>query len=309
MQDMTHYTAIGDAFKPAWQHGVIAIGNFDGIHQGHQALLAQARAIAVQKGLACLALTFAPHPRRFFQPQTPPFLIYDAVTKEKVLGQYVDGVITLPFDFALSQLSATDFIDKILRDGLNAQHIVVGQNFVFGHGRQGHVETLMAHGFDVTALAPVMNENDTIYSSTAVRQALQNGDMTLAAKLLGRAWSVTGTVVTGEKLGRTLGYPTANIAWPEMVIAPRLGVYVVSVELHGKIIKGVASYGIRPTVNTLETPLLEVHLFDYDGDLYGQDLSVSFHHFIRGEENFPNLEILQAQMAKDADFARNFALQ
>ncbi|HEY1095919.1 MAG TPA: bifunctional riboflavin kinase/FAD synthetase [Alphaproteobacteria bacterium] len=301
---MTHYTPIGDAFKPAWQHGVIAIGNFDGVHQGHQALLAQARAIATQKQAPCLALTFAPHPRRFFQPQTPPFLIYDHSTKEKVLGPYVDGVITLPFDFALSQLSATDFIDKILHDGLKAQHIVVGQNFVFGHGRQGHVETLMAHGFDVTALAPVMNESETIYSSTSVRQALQNGDMALAGKLLGRTWSVTGKVIPGEKLGRTLGYPTANITWPEMIIAPRFGIYAVTVEDDGKMIKGVASYGIRPTVNTVETPLLEVHLFDFNGDLYGRELTVSFHHFIRGEEKFRDLESLTKQMHQDCTKAQ-----
>jgi riboflavin kinase/FMN adenylyltransferase len=305
MKDSASHSVFKASLPASHLRGVVAIGNFDGLHQGHQALLAQARAIAQQKQCPCVVLTFDPHPRYFFQPATAPFLIYDAVTKNDLLATQADHVITLPFDKALSQLSATDFIEIVLHNGLQAQHIVVGQNFVFGHGRQGHVETLMAHGFDVTALTPVTGDNGVIYSSTAVRQELQNGQIDKVTPILGRPWSITGVVIKGDQRGRTLGYPTANIAWPEKIIPPRFGIYVVTMQCaDGVLRKGVASFGVRPTFYAETIPLLEVYLFDFDGDLYGQDITIFFHHFLRSEEKFSSTDDLIKQMEQDCLQAR-----
>jgi len=252
-------------------------------------------------------LTFSPHPRRFFQPDAAPFLLNDPMTRENLLLAYgADAVISLPFDATLSQLSSGDFIQTILQDGLKAQHIVVGQNFVFGHGRQGHVDTLMAHGFDVTALAPVLAPDGTLYSSTFVRQAIQSGDMTRAQDILGHPWSVRGPVIKGDQRGRVMGFPTANIAWPKDIILPLLGVYAVTLELTDQtILKGVASIGVRPTFYDQDAPLLEVHLFDFNGDLYGQDVTVHIHHFIRAEEKFSDMATLTEQIAKDCIVAKD----
>jgi riboflavin kinase/FMN adenylyltransferase len=297
-------------FKPSAQGGVVAIGNFDGVHKGHQALLAQACAIADQKNCPCVVLTFAPHPRRFFQPHAPNFMLYDIAQRETLLlAQGVDEVVTLSFDHALSQLSAENFIQHILHDGLHAQHIVVGQNFVFGHGRTGHVDTLMAHGFDVTALAAVTQTEGSVYSSTSVRQAIQNHDFKKVESILGRAWHIQERVIKGAQRGRTLGFPTANMMWPDDIIEPAFGVYHVVVKLtDGTWKDGIANFGLRPTINPIvgntDKPLLEVHLFDFASDLYGQELQVTPRHFIRSEQTFPDLTALQAQITQDVRTAQ-----
>ena len=306
---MFTYTLFDGTIKPQDRQGVVAIGNFDGVHRGHQALLAEGRALADRLGCAFHVLTFSPHPRRFFQPQAEPFLIAQPELKNQLLRQAgADHVLTLSFDDALSRLSATDFIQYILQDLLGARHIVVGQNFVFGHGRQGHVETLLAHGFDVTALSPVSTPDGLIYSSTAVRQALQCGDMPQAKNLLGRDWQMQGTVIQGQQRGRTINIPTANIAWPDDMIRPAFGVYAVTARLPGdKIYSGIANIGIRPTVDdTPAQPLLEAHLFDFDGDLYGQDIGVTIQTFIRPEQKFADFAALKAQIDRDINAVRAY---
>lgn len=306
----TSYNLFGVTVKPEWRNGVVAIGNFDGVHCGHQALLQRARAIADQEQIPLIVLTFAPHPRVYFQPQAEPFLITQPEHKESLLKTYgADGVITLPFNERFSRLSAADFIQDVLTDGLAAKHIVIGQNFVFGHGRQGHVETLLAHGFDVTALSPVTDATGMIYSSTAVRQALLEGRMTDVAVLLDRGWGITGRVVKGRTLGRELGFPTANIIWPPDIIHPLHGIYAITCTLpDGHVVKGVGYYGVRPTVTYFATaPLLEVHLFDFDNDLYGNILTITFGCFIRPDQKFETLEDLQAQIARDCQIARDAA--
>lgn len=305
--DTPSYTVLDGPVKPEWQHGVIAIGNFDGVHGGHQALLQEARAIANQKNSPCIALTFTPHPRRFFQPSAPAFLLTDEEKRAQfLLRAGADAVLHVPFNAATSQLSAGDFIQLILHDALQAKHIVVGQNFVFGHGRQGHVETLMAHGFDVTALAPVAMNNGMLYSSTQVRQALQDSNVALATDLLKRPWSVHGVVITGQQRGRTIDVPTANIAWPDNILQPAFGVYAITATLpDNRPFKGVANIGVRPTLDiATPAPLLEAHLFDFNGDLYGQDITIHLHHFIRPEAKFPSFDDMAKQIADDITQAR-----
>lgn len=302
MNNDTSYNLFGVSVKPDWRHGVVAIGNFDGVHYGHQALLQRARALADQEQAPFIVLTFAPHPRRFFQPQSEPFLITQPSIKESLLIAHgADGVLTLPFTEQFSRVSASDFIQDVLSEGLAAKHIVVGQNFVFGHGRQGHVETLLAHGFDVTALTPITDADDTIYSSTAVRLALHHGDMAAAAANLGRPWSIHGIVTKGEQRGRTIGFPTANISWPENILRPIHGVYAVDCILpDGTVKQAIANIGVRPTVTYFATAaILEVHLFDFNGDLYGQDLTIQFKSFIRPEEKFASLDELKLQIERD----------
>lgn len=316
MLNDTDYSLSLPALKPSTipfaTQGVVAIGNFDGVHRGHQALLAQARAIADQSASPCVALTFSPHPRRFFQPHAPAFMLCVQHERDDLLRQYgADHVESLPFNASLSQMSAEDFIQYILRDRLQARHIVVGQNFVFGRGRQGHVDTLMAHGFDVTALAQVTDAEDMIYSSTAVRQAIMAHDFAQAAALLGRAWHIAGPVITGAQRGRTLGVPTANIPWPEDVLQPPFGVYAVTAHTQdGESYAAIANFGVRPTIDaSTENPLLEVHLFDFSDDLYGQTIRVTPHHFIRPEQTFADLSALKAQITQDIAQARAFCLQ
>jgi riboflavin kinase/FMN adenylyltransferase len=302
------------ALKPPYTGGVVAIGNFDGVHRGHQALLAQARAIADQQNIPCIALTFSPHPRRFFQPHAPAFMLCAQAERDDLLRQAgADHVAILPFNTQLSQMSAEEFIQHILRDWLQARHIVVGQNFVFGRGRQGHVDTLMAHGFDVTGLAQVTDAHDTIYSSTAIRQAIMAHDFTQAESLLGRTWAITGNVIAGAQRGRTIGFPTANLLWPHDLLQPPFGVYAVTVQCaDGTNHSAIANFGVRPTIHQDDTdaqPLLEVHLFDFSGDLYGQAIRITPHHFIRPEQSFPDLAALQAQITQDVQQAQLFHLQ
>ncbi len=309
MNDVLSYNPFQDGSKQHARGGVVAIGNFDGVHRGHQALLQRAQMIATQGGLPFQVLTFDPHPRRFFQPQATPFLLTQPNVKNALLRQtQCDDIITLPFTEDLSRLTANEFIQIVLADGLAAKHIVVGQNFVFGYGRQGHVETLLAHGFDVTALAPVMDDHGLIYSSTAVRQAIAVSDIAQATHILGRPWSMTGVVIAGQQRGRTIGFPTANIAWPLEMLQPVFGVYAVNVVLSdSRVVKGIANIGIRPTVDeTVTHPLLEVHLFDFDDDLYGQDVAVQLLHFIRPEQKFSGLDALKSQIVQDCVIAKSF---
>ncbi len=295
---------------PGAKGGAVALGNFDGVHCGHKALLELTAQHARALGGPLAVLTFEPHPRRFFVPDTAPFRLTLPPAKVRLLGETgVRAVLAQRFDQAFAALSADAFVDEVLLAGLGARHVVCGYDFTFGARRSGNVERLRqmgeARGMGVTVLDPVMREGE-IYSSTRIREALRAGWPTEAAELLGYPWEIEGTVEQGDRRGRTIGFPTANVALGEH-LRPRFGVYAVRVLVVGEESKGwreaVANLGRRPTVGKLQENF-EVHLFDFDGDLYGKTLRVALVDFIRPEMKFAGLEPLKAQIAADAATAR-----
>jgi len=290
---------------------VVAIGNFDGVHRGHQAIIDKAGHLARACGASLGVLTFEPHPRRFFRPDSPPFQLTSFRLKLRLLEALgVDNVFVLPFNQALSELSAEDFVREVLVEGLRARHVLVGDNFFFGHKRGGDTALLerlgRSHGFGVTILRQVEGTTGEAYSSTGIRDYLTAGNPTRAALLLGRYWEIEGRVQSGAKLGRKLGFPTANIALGE-VLEPAYGVYAAraGVDRGGETVwhPGVANIGIRPMVEGDE-PLLEVHLFDFDEDLYGQHMRVALVDYLRPEMTFDDMAAMQVQMAEDSRRAR-----
>ena len=289
-----------------------AIGNFDGVHKGHQALIAHAGRVAKQAGLPLAVICFDPHPRKYFQRDHAPFLLMDSHTKARMLAtQGVDIVIEITFDAALQTMSPEAFVRDVLHTALNVRHLFAGADFAFGKGRAGSVEFLQesgqALGIMVESVSLVASSKQSIISSTAIRQALQKPDLALAESLLGRKHILSGLVVEGDKRGRQLNFPTANIALGECM-APAFGVYAVTAELEtengdARQLAGVANIGKRPTVNDRGI-LAEAHLFDFAEDIYGQRLSLNLHSFIRPEQKFDGLDALTAQIARDVASAR-----
>jgi riboflavin kinase/FMN adenylyltransferase len=291
-----------------WKGGAVALGNFDGVHTGHQALIGHAKARAEALGAPLVALTFEPHPRRFFVPDTGPFRLTLPPAKERLLGECgVRAVLAQRFDEAFAALPPDTFIDGVLLEGLGARHVVCGYDFTFGARRGGNVEHLReqgrAKGFGVSVLDPVMREGE-IYSSTRIREALRAGWASEAAELLGRDWEIEGEVELGDQRGRTIGFPTANVALGEH-LRPRFGVYAVRalVDRENEWRPAVANLGRRPTFGKLRENF-EVHLFDFAGDLYGKVMRVALVDFIRPEMKFGGLDQLKAQIAADAQAAR-----
>jgi riboflavin kinase/FMN adenylyltransferase len=284
---------------------VLAIGNFDGVHKGHAALLRMARAIADDKGLKLRVLTFEPHPRQFFDPNAKPFRVTLESAKTRLLKfNKVDDVQIAVFNAELAGTSAANFIDHVIVRDMNAAHVVVGDDFHFGKGRSGHVDTLMKDGrFGVTPITLVTDVTDAI-SSTRIRQAIAAGDIASANAMLGWNWGIEGVVEHGDKRGRELGYPTANIALGDTQ-SPAYGIYAVWVDIGDGVARpGVANIGIRPMFE-VQKPLLEAYLFDFDGDLYGKTLRVTPIQLIRPEAKFEGLDALKAQIAKDCLAARD----
>jgi riboflavin kinase/FMN adenylyltransferase len=292
----------------ALKHGVVAIGNFDGVHRGHQAVLADVRAIAQRLGAPALVLTFEPHPRSFFKPQEPVFRLTPPPIKEEILAALgFDGMAVATFNAAFAARSADDFVTGVLAGALAARHVVVGYNFRYGAKRAGTPEHLAergrAAGFDVTIVAPHGDADDIdAISSSRVRDALAEGDIAAANGLLGYRWRVRSAVIPGEKRGRTMGYPTAN---QRLAADCRLrhGIYAVRAFVAGAWRDGVASFGRRPTFDD-GAPLLETFVFDFGGDLYGEAVEVAFAAFLRPEERFASIEALVAQMDRDSRDAR-----
>jgi riboflavin kinase/FMN adenylyltransferase len=294
------------AMPASWKGGAVALGNFDGVHRGHQALLARTAEHAGALGAPVVALTFEPHPRRFFVPDTGPFRLTLPSAKLRLLGQYgVQAVLAQRFDEAFAALSPEAFIEDVLLKGLGARHVVCGYDFTFGARRGGNVERLRERGqerdFGVTILDPVMREGE-IYSSTRIREALRAGWISEAAELLGHPWEIEGVVELGDQRGRTIGFPTANVALGEH-LRPRFGVYAVRALVDGKWLNAVANLGRRPTFGKLQENF-EVHLFEFSGDLYGKTLRVELVDFIRSEMKFSGLDQLKAQIAADGAAAR-----
>ena len=289
--------------------GVLAIGNFDGVHRGHQAVLSRALEIAADKKMPSLVLTFEPHPRTVFNPERPVFRLTPAPLKARILESLgFNAVLEYPFDRAFSSRSAEEFIQSILIDWIDAREIVTGFDFHFGRGREGGPAFLLAsggrHGFGVSLIDAFRDENTDVISSSHIRQLIADGNMTEAAAALGYRYTIEAEVIHGKKLGRELGFPTANMALPADVQL-RAGIYAVRFRLaDGRLYDGVANFGYRPTVTEDGAPLLETLLFDYSGDLYGQVCSVSFFGFLRPELKFDGLDPLVEQMKRDVEEAR-----
>lgn len=290
--------------RPQHRGCVATIGNFDGVHRGHQAILARLRERAAELGVPSCVVIFEPQPREYFAPDTAPARLARLRDKVALLAaEGVDRVLCLSFNQRLSKLSAAEFVDTILVDGLGVRHLEVGDDFRFGCDRVGDFEFLqqvgLSQGFTVEAAQTVELDGLRV-SSTQVRQALAKSDFALAERLLGRPFRISGRVLHGQKLARQLGTPTANIQLKRHRV-PLTGVYLVSVELDGKAWPGVANIGVRPTVSGDGSAHLEVHLLDFAGDLYGRRLTVEFHHKLREEQRFASLEALKS--AIDADIA------
>jgi len=291
---------------PALKGAVVAIGNFDGVHRGHRELIARARAIASEKGVPSAILTFSPHPRAFFTPEKPFFRITPLQEKIAVIATLaIDGIVIRRFDAALAGTTAADFFDRFILNELAASGVVVGHDFHFGKGREGTPDVLRGlcerHGL-ACDIVPVVEETGAAISSSAIRRALAAGEIAQANRLLGYRWFVVGEVRHGEKRGRDLGYPTANMRLAGGCDL-RHGIYAVRMRVDGVMRDGVASFGRRPTFDN-GAPLLETFVFDFKGDLYGKQVGVEFVGWIRGEERFESIEALIVQMDADSLRAR-----
>jgi riboflavin kinase/FMN adenylyltransferase len=280
---------------------VVALGNFDGLHLGHQAVIQKTLLLAQQSGKSSGVLTFEPHPRHFFHPDFPPLRIIPFATKARLFqGMGIDFIRVIRFTRAFSTLTAQQFIANILVGELHICHVVTGSDFAFGNNREGNMDYMQkaaaSLSFEATA-CPLVAAETGLYSSTRIREALAVGDVELAAQILGRPYSIKGRVQSGDKRGRELGFPTANIV-PRGIFTPAYGVYAVKVQLRGKWVKGVANFGIRPTFSGLQ-PRLEVHLFEWHEEIYGESLEVILVKKIREEKKFDGIEALKTQIAED----------
>ena len=309
MRLFRHY----DAIPPECRGGVVALGNFDGFHKGHQEVVATAAREAELLGAPLWVLTTEPHPRSFFQPAAPAFRLSTLRTKAHMLDTFgVENLMILPFDAALAGMLAQDFVLEALIGGLGLRHAVVGYDYRFGKGRGGGVDVLrhMAEmeEFGVTVVAPVTENGDgpIVYSSTAVRDALTRGEVRRATAVLGHWWIIDGHVFKGDQRGRTIGFPTANLALGEL-LHPTFGVYAVRVVVpdgpQAGVYDGVANIGRRPTFEKTDVTL-EVHLFDFAGDLYDRIVSVEVVEFIRPERKFSGIDELKTQIVQDCRTAQ-----
>ena len=304
MRVVRDWRDLSDAVKGA----AVAVGAFDGVHRGHQAVIADAKAAADRLGAPVGVVSFDPHPRRWFQKEAAPFRLMTADQMAEALAPLgVDILYLLPFDAEMAGMSDVEFAERVLADGLGIRHAAVGFDFTFGKGRSGSPEALRAYGerlgFGVSTVQRLDEADGLKLSSSAVREALKAGDMARAAAILGRPFAIRGAVIHGDKRGRTIGVPTANVPLGDYM-RPAYGVYATRSRLaDGRSVDGVASLGVRP-MYALETPLLEVWLFDFDGDLYGQTMETQLIARLRGEERFDGLDALKAQIEADAAAAR-----
>lgn len=277
----------------------LAIGIFDGVHRGHQALIEEAKADAAKTGGTAVVMTFEPHPMMFFQRAEPPLRLSSPRHKELLLErQGVTHLAVLPFEAARAGQTAEEFVEDLRAACQPLGGIVVGADWKFGKGRGGNVELLkQLGGFEVDGIPAVATDGEVI-SSTAIRLAVARGDLAFAEKALGRPYAVLGKVVPGQKMGHMVGFPTANIDAAGLQLPPD-GVYAVRVRIGDKAFNGIANLGIRPTVSQDSKRVLEVHLFEFEGDLYGMDVEVEFLRFVRGERKFDSVDELRAQISRD----------
>ncbi|MFM7350579.1 MAG: bifunctional riboflavin kinase/FAD synthetase [Erythrobacter sp.] len=304
MRWLDHRNPVPESLRGA----IIALGNFDGFHRGHQAVAGEAIAWAHAEGRPSIIATFDPHPVSFFRPDLAPFKLTTLEQRQELyLAAGATAMLVFHFDAALAGTSAEDFIRDILLTRFGAHGVVTGGDFTFGRGAKGNVDLLRSLGGELGLQSRVVDavaEGGEIVSSSRIRQALRDGDPQEAARLLTRPFAIRGIVQHGDKVGRTIGYPTANLGI-ENYIRPKYGIYAVTGRIlaTGEVLQGAANIGIRPQ---FEPPkeLLEPYFFDFSGDLYGQEIEVAFHHYLRGEAKFDSLEALIAQMDKDCAEAR-----
>ncbi|WP_374530832.1 bifunctional riboflavin kinase/FAD synthetase [Novosphingobium sp.] len=298
-----------DASQPmpeSLRGAIIALGNFDGFHRGHQAVAKEALDWARAEGRPAIIATFDPHPVRYFAPDAPPFRLTTLDQRQELFANAgADAMLVFAFDAALAATTAQDFVTELLARRLGAAGVVTGEDFTFGKGRGGNVAVLRdlgaTCGLAARAVGAVAEQGEVV-SSSRIRDALKVGDCGLATHLLTRPFAIRGQVQHGDKVGRTIGFPTANLALGNY-LRPRYGIYAVTglIEtgpLRGTLLHGAANMGIRPTFDPPKE-LLEPHFFDFAGDLYGEEIEVSFHHFLRGEAKFDSLDDLIAQMERD----------
>ncbi|WP_409432199.1 bifunctional riboflavin kinase/FAD synthetase [Litorimonas sp. RW-G-Af-16] len=306
MKTLTDYKNLSKSDKGA----VIALGNFDGLHRGHQAVIRSAQAIANTLGAPMGIGLFRPHPFRFFKPDAPAFRLMSPRVRAQVMDELgVELLYEIPFDDDLREMDDTEFVERVLHQGLGIKHVVVGEDYGFGKNRCGNIESLTQlcaeRGIGVTAMSPVgLHELYGKYGSTEIRKALKQGDVFHAQHMLSRPWQVDGVVQKGQQLGRTLNFPTANLPLGDLVV-PKLGIYCVETRLQDETLwrPSVASLGTRPTVGG-EGVLLETFILNFNQDIYGQTIDVRFRSFIREEAKFDGLDALTAQMKRDEAGAR-----
>ena len=301
-----------DPFPAGMRGAILALGNFDGFHLGHQAVVGEAIAWARAEGRPAIVATFDPHPMRLFHPDAQPFRLTTLDQREDLFAAAgADAMLVFHFDAAFASLDAESFVTAMLAGHIGAAGVVTGHDFTFGRGRGGDCAAINRLGapFGITAraVAPV-HDGDMPASSSRIRDALRAGDCETAARLLTRPFTIRGTVQHGDKVGRTIGYPTANLDLGGY-LRPRYGIYAVTgrvltgVHAGETLLHGAANIGIRPSFDPPKE-LLEPHFLDFSGDLYGQQIEVAFHHFLRPEEKFDGLDALVAQMRRDCDDAR-----
>ena len=297
-----------EPFPASLRGAVLALGNFDGFHLGHQAVVAEAVEWARSEGRPVVVATFDPHPVRHFAPQVPPFRLTTLDQREELFAAAgADAMLVFHFDAALAQTSAQDFVSQLLHERIGAAGVVTGQDFTFGRGRAGNLDVLREEGakYGISARAlPAVIESGRPVSSSRIRDALKAGDCEEAARLLTRPFSIRGAVQHGDKRGRTIGYPTANLALGTY-LRPRFGIYAVTARVldTGEQLKGAANLGVRPQFDP-PVEWLEPYFFDFSGDLYGREIEVSLCHFLRPEAKFDSLDALVAQMEKDCEKAK-----
>lgn len=296
-------TPVHDPYRGA----ILALGNFDGFHLGHQAVVGEAVRWARSEGRPAIVATFDPHPMRLFRPETPPFRLTTLDQREALfVGAGAAAMLVFHFDAELAGTSAEDFVRGLLCKRIGAAGVVTGEDFTFGKGRGGNMALLAEIGAEaglgVRAVGPVLAGGEVV-SSTRIRDALRAGDCDTATRLLTRPFAVRGSVQHGDKVGRTIDFPTANLDMGNY-LRPAYGIYAVTGRLpDGRVLNGAANMGVRPTFDPPKE-LLEPHFFDFAGDLYGQEIEVAFHHYLRPEAKFDSLDALVAQMKRDCDEAR-----
>ncbi|WP_313436005.1 bifunctional riboflavin kinase/FAD synthetase [Novosphingobium sp.] len=301
-----------EAIPEAMRGAVLALGNFDGFHQGHQAVVGEAIRWARELGRPAVVATFDPHPVRLFKPDAPAFRLTTLDQRQDLFAAAgADAMLVLHFDRAMAEMSAPDWIEQVLGHQLGCVGVVTGEDFTFGKGRGGNPQVLREvgarFGLIGRTVGPV-HDDEGVVSSSRIRDALKLGECETATRLLTRPFAVRGEVQHGGKLGRTIGFPTANLDM-QHYLRPRYGIYAVTGRLpDGRVLPGAANMGVRPT---FEPPieLLEPYFFDFSGDLYGQEIEVAFHHFLRPEAKFDSLDELVAQMNRDCDRARELLSQ
>jgi riboflavin kinase/FMN adenylyltransferase len=301
MQSFDTYTKIPDSM----QGGVVVIGNFDGVHRGHQIVLAQGKSLAAALKKPFCVLTFEPHPRALFRPDEPPFRITPyALKRERLAAFGVEAVFSLPFTWDLASFPAEKFVSEVLIEGLNASHVVVGYDFCFGQLRKGTPETIRAAGLPVTVVEEVFDHGVEKLSSSTIRQFLRHGKVAEANALLGWEWEIRGIIVKGDQRGRALGYPTANVPLGD-TIHPSYGIYATWARIEGEAEwhPSATNIGIRPMFE-VPTAQVETFIFDFARDIYDKTLHIKPVQRLRGEAKFASLEELKVQMAKDCDAAK-----